>query len=77
MSSNLDEIPCPWCGHTHTEHNSLGEPGAVPSDLDISLCMSCGQFSLFCVHPEGLIHLKQPPGGLGYAHVLSVLQGAE
>lgn len=75
MSTDLAEIPCPWCGSTNDRHLALGEPDATPANLDISLCMRCGQFALFCVHPDGDTHLRKPPGGAGYAHVIAVLQG--
>lgn len=58
------------------KHLAVGDPGASPSDLDVSLCMKCGQFSLFCVHDDGQVHLNKPPGGVGYAHVANVLQDA-
>lgn len=70
------EIPCPWCLHTNTAHDALGyPPGTKPGQLDVSLCMQCGQWSLFCVHDEE-IHLIKPPGGLGYAHIINVLQSS-
>lgn len=76
MFTDPDDIPCPWCGRTNDLHRAVGEPDAVPENMDVSLCTTCGQFALFCVHPDGQMHLRKPPGGIGYAHIVSVLQEA-
>lgn len=76
MSTDARDIPCPWCGRSNDVHRALGDPGAEPTDGDVSLCMTCGQWAIFCVHPEGLVHLDKPQGGMAYAHIIDVMQGA-
>jgi len=78
VSFNRNDIPCPWCGKVNDAHTALGDPDAEPENLDVSLCMSCGMWSLFCVHDDAdhETHLRRPPGGVGYAHIISVIQEA-
>lgn len=67
------DMPCPWCGSNNDRHSAIGYPGAKPENLDVSLCMRCGQWALYCVHDDGEVHLRKPPGGVGYAHIVSVM----
>lgn len=41
--------PCPWCGEMQSEVSSVkpGKENRAPKPRDISLCLNCGEWSVF------------------------------
>jgi hypothetical protein len=46
MTTSPIVATCPWCGHSHELATSI-HGDAVPEPGDITLCMSCGEWSIF------------------------------
>lgn len=40
-------LSCPHCGAVHECHSDPLNKDAVPKDGDISVCIDCGEFSIF------------------------------
>lgn len=38
---------CPWCGKDNDRATGFSEGAVTPSDGDLSLCIGCGEWSVF------------------------------
>lgn len=44
---------CPHCGHVCTDASELKNRGKKPKEGDLSMCIRCGQYSVFVARAKG------------------------
>lgn len=70
-----ERIPCPNCGARNDHHLELDGTDAAPSNGDVSYCVRCKEFSIFCVHEDtGYVHLFKPVTDADNEHIGKVLR---
>lgn len=47
MNRAYDPLNCPHCGKLNDRHTCPLEPGAQPSEGDITICIHCGKWAIF------------------------------
>lgn len=74
MNGDLTPIPCPYCGANNDGHYELDGTNVPPGDGDVSYCVGCKEFSIFCVHEDsGYVHLFAPRTDAENEHIGKVL----
>ena len=58
--TTLFPATCPICGYQVDAHSAVGEHDAIPSDGAISICIACGEPSVFTAVLGGALALRRP-----------------
>lgn len=48
------DLTCPHCGAANDRYSDPKRPDATPKDGDISICVDCGECSIFDLHKQCL-----------------------